>query len=191
GQGGDRAHRSAERGERTDPVQRPRAAGHVPLHVLHPARRLDRDAAGVERDRLADEPEQQVLARVGRLVAEDDQARLVAAAAAHSGGGTGNDSSSSQTSVPPTRDSAWAVAAPAVRSASASTSSRLPTPAATRRGASSSPSRKRTTVSPRSPRRSPVSPSRASRPPSFSSTIFAPSPVTGCATGSAIASAPA
>ena len=85
GEDGDRAHRSAERGERADPVQRPGAAGHVALHVLHPAGRLDRDAAGVERDRLADEPEQDVVARAGRVVAEDDQARLVAAAAADGG----------------------------------------------------------------------------------------------------------
>ena len=76
---------SAERGERADPVQRPGAAGHVALHVLHPAGRLDRDAAGVERDRLADEPEHDVVARAGRVVAEDDQARLVAAAAADRG----------------------------------------------------------------------------------------------------------
>ena len=32
-------------------------AGHVPLHVLHAARGLDGDAAGVERDALADEGE--------------------------------------------------------------------------------------------------------------------------------------
>ena len=105
--------------------------------------------------------------------------------------GTGSDSSSSQTSVPPTRASDWAAAAPAVRSASTSTSSRLPTPAATRRGASSSPSSCRRTASPRSPRSSPLSPRRTSRPPSFSSTIFAPSPPSGCATGRARASAPA
>ena len=85
GEGGDRAHRRAERGERADPVQRPGAAGHVALHVLHPAGRLDRDAAGVERDRLADQPEHDVVARAGRVVAEDDQARLVAAAAADGG----------------------------------------------------------------------------------------------------------
>ena len=37
-----------------------RAAGHVALHVLHVQRRLERDPAGVERDRLADEPEHDV-----------------------------------------------------------------------------------------------------------------------------------
>jgi len=43
--------------------------------------RLQREAAGVERDRLADEPEHEVGARGGgRLVTEDDHAGLVAAA---------------------------------------------------------------------------------------------------------------
>ena len=37
GEDRDRAHRSAERGKRADPVQRAGAAGHVALHVLHPA----------------------------------------------------------------------------------------------------------------------------------------------------------
>ena len=38
-------------------------AGHVALHVLHVGGRLDRDAAGVERDRLADEAEHEVRLR--------------------------------------------------------------------------------------------------------------------------------
>ena len=63
-------------------MQRPGAARHVALHVLHPCGRLDRDAAGVERDRLADEAQHDVPARARRVVAQDDQARLVAAAAA-------------------------------------------------------------------------------------------------------------
>ena len=52
-------------------------AGHVALHVLHVERGLDRDPAGVERDRLADEAEHEAAARLGRVVAEDDQARRV------------------------------------------------------------------------------------------------------------------
>ena len=44
---GDRAHRADDGG----------AAGHVVLHPLHAVGRLDRDAAGVEGDALADEPE--------------------------------------------------------------------------------------------------------------------------------------
>ena len=43
----DRAHRAGDRG----------AAGHVVLHPLHLVGRLDRDAAGVERDALADQAE--------------------------------------------------------------------------------------------------------------------------------------
>jgi hypothetical protein len=85
GEGGDRPHRGAECGERADPVQRPGPARHVAFHVLHPAGGLDRDAAGVERDRLAHQPEHDVVARAGRVVAQDDQARLVAAAAADRG----------------------------------------------------------------------------------------------------------
>ena len=287
---GDRAHRQPEGRDRADPVQRARAAGHVALHVLHVRRLLEREAAGVEGDRLADETEQEVGPRgLRRVVAEDDQARLAVAAAARrlrarpcrarrsprgrasgrsgararrraaararraapdrarsaacsrdrahgssaprsapparrlrgsrdrrsgrgrcaraarrppspvfqrpgeyaprivpstsaaacSGSGTGRVSSSSQRIVPPMRSTLCAAAAPAVRRASASTVSRGPIPAATSRGDDSSPFRCRSTASPRSPRSSPLSTSRASRPPSFSSTIRAPSPPSG------------
>ena len=83
GEDGDRPHRRPEGGEGADPVQRPGAAGHVALHVLHPGGGLDRDAARVERDRLADDAEHQVALRTGRVVAQDDQARLVPAASAY------------------------------------------------------------------------------------------------------------
>ena len=63
------------------------ASGHVSLHVLHVERRLDRDAARVERDRLADEAEHDVALRRGRLVAEDDHARRVVAALGDAGEG--------------------------------------------------------------------------------------------------------
>ena len=49
-----------------------RAAGHVALHVVHLQRRLQRDAAGVERDRLADETQHDVAACIRRVVAEND-----------------------------------------------------------------------------------------------------------------------
>ena len=45
-----------------------RAAGHVVLHPLHAVGRLDRDAAGVERDALPDQPEDRRAWRAGRLV---------------------------------------------------------------------------------------------------------------------------
>ncbi len=52
------------------------AAGHVAFHLLHAGGGLDRDTAGVERDRLADEAEDDALHGVLGLVAEDDQAGL-------------------------------------------------------------------------------------------------------------------
>ena len=77
---------SCERGDGADAVQRPRAARHVAFHVLHLRGGLQGDAAGVEGDRLADEPERDVGARdLRRVVAQHDQARLVAAAASDGG----------------------------------------------------------------------------------------------------------
>ena len=80
GDDGEHAHREAELGDRADALDHGGAAGHVALHVLHVQRRLERDAAGVERDRLADEAEHDGAARAGRVVAQDDQARRVVAA---------------------------------------------------------------------------------------------------------------
>ena len=57
------------------------AAGHVVLHPLHAVRRLDRDAAGVERDALPDQSQDRRVGRAGRLVAQHDQARRLDAAA--------------------------------------------------------------------------------------------------------------
>ena len=86
GEDGDRANRKLQRRDRAEAVQRARAARHVALHVLHLRGGLQRDPAGVEGDRLADDAEQQVGAfRGGRLVAQHDQARLVPAAAADGG----------------------------------------------------------------------------------------------------------
>ena len=59
------------------PARTAALSGHVALHVLHVERRLDRDAARVEGDGLADQPERGVAVRVGRVVAEDDRARLL------------------------------------------------------------------------------------------------------------------
>ena len=67
----DGAHRARHR----------RAAGHVVLHPLHALGRLDRDAAGVERDALADQAEDRRRRRAGRVVAEHHQPRRLAAAA--------------------------------------------------------------------------------------------------------------
>ena len=55
--------------------------GHVVLHPLHAVGRLDRDAAGVEGDALADQPEHGRRAAPRRAVAHDDHARRLGAAA--------------------------------------------------------------------------------------------------------------
>ena len=70
-QGGDGAHRAHDG----------RAAGHVVLHPLHPVGRLDRDAAGVERDALPHQPEDRARRRAGGLVADDHQPRRLVASA--------------------------------------------------------------------------------------------------------------
>ena len=46
---------AAELGERRDRLDHGGAAGHVELHLVHRRRRLERQSAGVERDRLADQ----------------------------------------------------------------------------------------------------------------------------------------
>ena len=51
-------HRQAERGDRADGLEHRGAARHVELHLVHLRRGLDRDAAGVEGHRLADEAQQ-------------------------------------------------------------------------------------------------------------------------------------
>ena len=79
GNDGEHAQRDAELGDRAHALDHRAAARHVPLHVLHVVGRLERDAAGVERDRLADEAEHEVVARAGRLVAQHDQPGLVVA----------------------------------------------------------------------------------------------------------------
>ena len=81
----ERAHGQAELGHGREPFDHGSAAGHVALHVLHPQRRLERKAARVERHRLADETEHEVVARARRVVAEDDQLRLVRARRADRG----------------------------------------------------------------------------------------------------------
>ena len=78
GEHGDRAHGQLQRGDGADAVQRARAARHVALHVLHLRGGLQRDPAGVEGDRLADEPERDVGARrpsAGRSAARSGAAR--------------------------------------------------------------------------------------------------------------------
>ena len=57
------------------------ATGHVVLHPLHAFGRLDRDAAGIERDALADQAEDRRRRRLRRLVPEHHQARRLGAAA--------------------------------------------------------------------------------------------------------------
>ena len=62
-----------------------RAARHVELHLVHLRRGLDRDAAGVERDRLADEAEHRAASRPGRRSA-GRSARAPSSAALRDGG---------------------------------------------------------------------------------------------------------
>ena len=59
GGGDDRedVDRQLELGDRGDGLEHRGCPGHVHLHLLHPGGRLDRDAAGVEGDALADQPE--------------------------------------------------------------------------------------------------------------------------------------
>ena len=82
----DRAHRQLQGRDGADALQRARAARHVALHVLHARGGLDRETARVERDRLANEAEQDVSVRgLRRLVAQHDEARLVLAPPSHGG----------------------------------------------------------------------------------------------------------
>ena len=66
-------------GERGDRLDHGGAAAHVELHLVHVAGRLERDPAGVERDRLADEREQRGVAvrLAGAVVLEPDQPGLL------------------------------------------------------------------------------------------------------------------
>ena len=69
-----------ELGDRRDRLQHRRRPGHVVLHLVHAGAGLERDAAGVEGDALADQAQGRAGAAAG--VAEDDQPRRLAAAAA-------------------------------------------------------------------------------------------------------------
>ncbi len=70
---------SASRAIALDRLDHGRAARHVVLHLLHAVARLDRDAAAVEGDRLADEAECRA-ARARAVVAQRDQRGLLVAA---------------------------------------------------------------------------------------------------------------
>ena len=83
GDDGQRAQRQPELGDDAHAFDDRAATRHVALHVLHVEGGLDRDPAGVERDRLADEAEQDVALGRRRLVAHDDHARRVVAALGH------------------------------------------------------------------------------------------------------------
>ena len=54
-------------------------AGHVDLHVLHAVRRLQRQAARVERDALADQAQVVALAAAAVVAEDDELGRLVGA----------------------------------------------------------------------------------------------------------------
>ena len=71
-----RAQRATARPWRTD---HGRAARHVVLHLVHVVGRLDRDAAGVERDALADETEHDARRSLRRLVPQHDNTRRLLA----------------------------------------------------------------------------------------------------------------
>ena len=57
-----------------------RAAGHVVLHPLHAFGGLDRDAAGVEGDALADQPEHRAAGRAWRRMAQHEHTGRLGAA---------------------------------------------------------------------------------------------------------------
>jgi hypothetical protein len=83
----DHAERDLELGERAEGRDHRAASGHVGLHVLHVVRVLDRHAARVERDRLPDEPEDDVGCRLRVLVAQDDEPRGIVAPLGDTGEG--------------------------------------------------------------------------------------------------------
>ena len=80
GDEGDQVERQPQLGDRRDRLEHRGGAGHVHLHLLHAGAGLERDAAGVEGDALADQGEGR--AGAAAAVAEDDQLRLLGAALA-------------------------------------------------------------------------------------------------------------
>ena len=76
---GHDAYWQAELGDRVQRLQDGGSAGHVHLHLLHLRRGLDGDPARVEGDSLAHEAER-LARRIGRLVPQHDQTRLLRAA---------------------------------------------------------------------------------------------------------------
>ena len=67
-------HRGLELANRRHRTEHAARAAHVELHLVHLRRRLHRDAAGVERDALADDRDRRGL-RVGAAIADHDDLR--------------------------------------------------------------------------------------------------------------------
>src|SRR5690606_15626198 len=78
----DRVHLRLAAGQRAHRAGHRRGAAHVALHVPHSVGGLDRDAAGVEADALADEADRLFALRAA-VPAHDRELRLAAAALAH------------------------------------------------------------------------------------------------------------
>ena len=69
--------------ERQERARDRAGAPHVPLHVLHAGGRLDRNAAGVERDALADEGDGYFDRAAGAVIFDREQLRLAPRALAY------------------------------------------------------------------------------------------------------------
>ena len=104
------------------------AAGHVVLHLVHVLGRLDRDAAGVERDALADQPEHDVRAprSAGSCRRTMQPRRLVAARARRRAAGPSSARRSASRRGPRRCRPAAVADAPRARSANTRGVSALP-----------------------------------------------------------------
>ena len=71
----DHIHRQLQQGDGLHRAEHGCGACHVAFHGLHAVGRLNREAAGVERDAFADEGERRGIRRP-TVVFEDDQSRL-------------------------------------------------------------------------------------------------------------------
>jgi hypothetical protein len=75
----DHADLRLELGHGAQHAEHAGGAAHVELHLIHVARRLDRDAARVERDAFADQHDGLLLAGAAAVLEHDEPGRLVAA----------------------------------------------------------------------------------------------------------------
>ena len=77
----DDPQRHAEAADGAHGTEHRRAPGHVHLHLLHPGRRLDGGAAGIEGHAFPHQDERRLLGRALRLVLDDNERRRLARSA--------------------------------------------------------------------------------------------------------------